>query len=90
MATMSSRRCQQRMTVAMVMVLGVSSKTVTISNIKPRLSTTGEIVNAHDGTVRCERDRERERLKIVTVIDFHHKKNLIVQPLIEVFIIESE
>lgn len=25
---------------------------VTISNLKPRLSTTGEIVNAHDGTVR--------------------------------------
>jgi hypothetical protein len=26
--------------------------TVTISNLSPRLSTTGEIVNAHDGTVR--------------------------------------
>ena len=28
------------------------STTVTINNLKPRLSTTGEIVNAHDGTVR--------------------------------------
>ena len=29
-----------------------SSALVTISNIEPRLSTDGEIVNAHDGTVR--------------------------------------
>jgi hypothetical protein len=28
------------------------AKSVTISNMKPRLSTNGEIVNAHDGTVR--------------------------------------
>ena len=29
-----------------------SSETVTVSNLHPRLSTTGEIVNAHDGTYR--------------------------------------
>ena len=29
-----------------------TSTTVTVSNLHPRLSTTGEIVNAHDGTIR--------------------------------------
>ena len=29
-----------------------SAKSVTIDNTKPKLSTTGQIVNAHDGTYR--------------------------------------
>jgi hypothetical protein len=33
-------------------VCGHQGAMVTISNLKPRLSTAGEIVNAHDGTVR--------------------------------------
>ena len=34
-----------------------SSTRVTISNIEPRLSKHGEIVNAHDGTVRWLRGK---------------------------------
>jgi hypothetical protein len=43
------------MMMMMVVVAGTVAAvgaSVTISNVHPRLSTTGEIVNAHDGTVR--------------------------------------
>ena len=35
-----------------LLLAAAATGTTTISNLKPRLSTTGEIVNAHDGTVR--------------------------------------